>query len=128
MTPILMHCGGAKAGKDNVRSFVTFLLGWLPLDSNCSLGDLDFIESSEESKEGCHVSCEDERAEDEEKLLPLISPWRQLQQLYSAPDLVMETTEELNVRPSLAEKVSCQRESFIIFHYLRSGRSVFGQR
>ena len=47
---------------------------------------------------------------------------------YSAPDLVMETTEELNARPSLAEKVSCQRESFIIFHYLRSGRSVFGQR
>ena len=59
------------------------------------------------------------------KLLKNI-PWKT--PLYSAPDLVMETTEELNARPSLAEKVSCQRESFIIFHYLRSGRSVFGQR
>ena len=47
---------------------------------------------------------------------------------YSAPDQVMKTAEELMAQPFLAEKVSCQRESFPIFPYLCIGISVFGQR
>ena len=47
---------------------------------------------------------------------------------YSTPDQVPDTTEELNARPFAEKKVSCLKQSFSIFHYPCSGKSVFVQR